>query len=68
MAATSSQNAASLTAILVDQGDHTKQRGKEPPHFQAFMDAYFTDFRTTSCYMARNGVWGMLKPLFSYLD
>jgi hypothetical protein len=31
------------------------------------MDAYFADFRSTSCYRARNGVWAMLRPLFYYL-
>ena len=55
-----------FNSFLVDQGI-TRSKEIRAAHFQAFMDAYFADFRTTSCYVARNEVWGMLKPLFSYL-
>jgi site-specific recombinase XerD len=55
-----------FNSYLVDQGI-TRSRKIRAAHFQSFMDAYFADFRTTSCYVARHEVWAMLKPLFSYL-
>jgi integrase/recombinase XerD len=55
-----------FNSYLVDQGI-TRSTEIRAAHFQTFMDAYFADFRTTSCYVARNEVWGILKPLFSYL-
>jgi integrase/recombinase XerD len=55
-----------FNSYLVDLGI-TQSREIRAAHFQTFMDAYFADFRSTSCYRARNEVWAMLRPLFFYL-
>ena len=55
-----------FNSYLIDQGI-SGRREITAAHFQTFMDAYFADFRSTSCYRARNGVWAMLRPLFYYL-
>lgn len=56
-----------FNSFLVDQGiTHSKEI--TPEHFEAFIDAYLADFRTTSRrYAGRGAVWGHLKHLFSYL-
>lgn len=56
-----------FNSFLIDQGI---TRGKEitRPHFEMFLDAYLSDFRTTStAYNLRDQVWGQLKHILSYL-
>ena len=56
-----------FNSFLVDQGI-TRSKEITPAHFEAFIDAYLADFRTTSrLYVGRGAVWGHLKHLSSYL-
>ncbi len=56
-----------FNSFLVDQGI-TRSKEIAPAHFEAFIDAYLADFRTTSRhYVGRGAVWGHLKHLLSYL-
>jgi integrase/recombinase XerD len=56
-----------FNSFLVDQGI-TRSKEITPAHFEAFIDAYLADFRTTSRrYVGRGAVWGHLKHLLSYL-
>ncbi|MDD2900134.1 MAG: site-specific integrase [Desulfuromonadaceae bacterium] len=56
-----------FNSFLVDQGI-TRSKDITPAHFDAFIDAYLADFRTTSkLYVGRGAVRGHLKHLLSYL-
>ncbi len=60
-------NSCLFNSYLIDQG---VSRSKEITlaHFEAFIDAYLADFRTTSrLYVGRGPVWCHLKHLVSYL-
>jgi integrase/recombinase XerD len=56
-----------FNSFLVDQGI-TRSKDITPAHFDAFIDAYLADFRTTSnLYVGRGPVRGHLKHLLSFL-
>jgi site-specific recombinase XerD len=56
-----------FNSFLIDLGV-TRSNKITQAHFNAFVDAYLTDFRTTSnLYVGQGMVWGHLKHLQSYL-
>lgn len=60
-------NGCLLNSYLIDQGI-TRSNEITPAHFDAFIDAYLADFRTSSKrYIGRGYVWCHLKHLLSYL-
>lgn len=56
-----------FNSFLIDQGI-TRCKEITPAHFETFMDAALTDFRTTAeFYLPKNYLRSVLKHLFSYL-
>ncbi len=60
-------NCCLLNSYLIDQGI-TRSNGITLVHFESFIDAYLTGFKTSSkLYVGRGYVWCHLKHMLSYL-
>ena len=60
-------NCCLFNSFLIDQSI-TRSKEITRAHFEAFVDAYLADFKTSSRrYVGRGAVWGFLKHLETYL-